>query len=94
VVSDNDNVTQQGNRLTQVRVELEEFSQVFTAPDASIGLVRLRASVTRDGVLGQRVFVAQRPAATQDAAGGARALAEAAAQAAEELAQWLQTVAP
>jgi cholesterol transport system auxiliary component len=38
----------------------------------------------------QRVFAVQRPAATQDAAGGARALAEASAQAAEELAQWLE----
>ena len=80
---------------TVVRVELEEFSQVFSAPASSVGLVRLRASVARaasagDTLVAQRVFAVQRPAATQDAAGGARALAEASAQAAEELAQWLE----
>jgi len=41
-------------------------------------------------LLGQRVFVVQRPAPSADAAGGVRALAEAADQAAGELAQWLQ----
>lgn len=78
-----------------VRVELEEFSQVFTAPQASAGLVRMRVSLTESSAAGdrlqaQRLFVVQRPAATADAAGGARALAEAAAQAADELAQWLE----
>jgi cholesterol transport system auxiliary component len=88
----------EGGWPTVLRVELEEFSQVFSAPQASVGLVRLRASVARaassgsggDRLLGQRVFVVQRPAATQDAAGGARALAEASAEAADELAQWLE----
>lgn len=80
---------------TVLRVDLEEFSHVFSAPDRSVGLVRMRASVARaaaagDTLVAQRVFSVQRPAATQDAAGGARALAEASAQAADELAQWLE----
>lgn len=77
-----------------LRVELEEFSQVFDSPEASHALVRVRASLS--GSVGgearlraQRLFVVQRPAATPDAAGGARALADAAAQVADELAQWL-----
>ncbi|EER58272.1 putative lipoprotein, partial [Acidovorax delafieldii 2AN] len=41
-------------------------------------------------LLGQRVFIAQRPAASADAAGGTRALAAATGQVAQELAQWLE----
>ena len=40
-------------------------------------------------LLGQRVLVAQRPAATADAPGGVRALTEATDAAIDELAQWL-----
>ena len=77
-----------------LRVELEEFSQVFDSPQASHALVRVRASLSRtlageERLRAQRLFVAQHPAATPDAAGGAGALAEAAAQVADELAQWL-----
>ena len=87
----------QGGALPSVvRVELEEFSQVFTAPATSVGLVRLRASVAESSaasgerLLAQRVFVVQQPAATADAVGGANALAQAAAQAADELAKWVE----
>ena len=78
-----------------LRVQLEEFSQIFSSPDASTGLVRVRAMLADAGPAGealqaQRVFIARRPAATPDAAGGARALAEAAAQVADELANWVQ----
>ncbi|MHA7601288.1 ABC-type transport auxiliary lipoprotein family protein [Alicycliphilus sp. T452] len=78
-----------------LRVQLEEFSQIFSTPDASTGLVRVRAMLADAGPAGealraQRVFIARRPAATPDAAGGARALAEAAAQVADELAHWVQ----
>ncbi|MCZ2105129.1 MAG: PqiC family protein [Burkholderiales bacterium] len=78
-----------------LRVDLEEFSQVFSTPEQSVGLVRVRASLAQGDAGGeqrrvQRVFVAQRPAATPDAAGGARALAEAAAQVAADVQVWLQ----
>ena len=78
-----------------LRLELEEFSQLFTAPDASVGLIRLRATlleVTPAGekLLDQRNVVVQRPATSADAAGGVRALTAATDAAIEELDQWLQ----
>jgi cholesterol transport system auxiliary component len=78
-----------------LRVELEEFSQLFQSPTASTGLVRLRATlvdVTPSGekLIAQRSVVVQKPAPTADAQGGAKALAEASAAAVEELSQWLQ----
>ena len=85
----------QGRLPSVLRVQLEEFSQVFSAPGASTGLVRLRAVLADAGpagdtLVGQRLFIAQRSAATPDAAGGARALAEASAQVADELADWVR----
>jgi len=85
----------QGRMPTVLRAQLEEFSQVFDAPQQSHALVHLRVSVADGSMRGetlvaQRLFVVQRPAATPDAAGGARALAEAAAQAADELSLWLR----
>lgn len=84
-----------GRLPSVLRVQLEEFSQVFSAPQTSAGLVRVRAVLTDASAAGetlvaQHLFVAQRDAATPDAAGGARALAEASAQVAEELARWVQ----
>jgi cholesterol transport system auxiliary component len=49
----------------------------------------IQAAATGDRLLGQRVLVAQRPAATADAPGGVRALTEATDAAIDELAQWL-----
>jgi cholesterol transport system auxiliary component len=85
-----------GGKLPAVlRVELEEFSQVFTSATESAGLVRLRATLAEPAeageiLLGQRVFIVQRPAARADAAGGTQALAEATHQVAQELVQWLE----
>ena len=84
-----------GKLPTVLRVDLEEFSQVFTSAAQSAGLVRLRATLAEPAqagemLLGQRVFIVQRPAASADAAGGTRALAEATDQVAQELAQWLE----
>ena len=81
-------------RVLTLRVELEEFSQLFVAPGRSFGLVRLRATVvqplpTGEKLLGQRSFVVQRPASSPDAAGGVRALAAASDAAVEEIEQWL-----
>jgi cholesterol transport system auxiliary component len=78
-----------------LRVELEEFSQLFQSPTASTGLVRLRATlvdVTPGGekLIAQRSVIVQKPASTADAPGGAKALADATASAVEELSQWLQ----
>lgn len=84
-----------GKPPTVLRVEVEEFSQVFQSPKASTGVLRLRASLadsTQAGekLVAQRVFVVQRPAPSPDASGGTRAMAEAAVQAAQEVAQWVE----
>lgn len=86
----------QGQPPAVLRVELEEFSHVFASPVQSAGLVRLRATLTRpsaqgENLLAQRLFVVQHPAASQDAAGGTRAIAQAAEQVAQDVAQWLET---
>ena len=78
-----------------LRLELEEFSHVFTTADASVGLIRLRATlleVTPAGekLIGQRSVVVQRPAITPDAPGGVRALTSATDAAIEEIDEWLQ----
>ncbi|MES2413143.1 MAG: ABC-type transport auxiliary lipoprotein family protein [Pseudomonadota bacterium] len=78
-----------------LKVELQEFSQLFTAPETSVGLVRLRATlidVTPAGekLLAQRNVIVQRAAPSSDAPGGARALTAATDAAIEEIDQWLQ----
>ena len=78
-----------------LRVDLEEFSQIFDSPVSSAGVVRLRVTLLDstpegDRLLGQRLVVVQRPAASPDAAGGVHALAQAADAAAQEIATWLE----
>ncbi len=78
-----------------LRIDLEEFSHLFTTPAASIGLIRLRVSlleVTPAGekLVGQRNVVVQRPAESPDAPGGVHALAQATDAAIEEIDQWLR----
>jgi cholesterol transport system auxiliary component len=80
-----------------LRLELEEFTQVFDAPDRSVGLVRLRATLLetvngRERLVAQRRFTAQRPAPSADAPGGVRALTAASDAAIDEIVQWLQQV--
>ncbi len=77
-----------------LRLELEEFSQLFSAPDASAGLVRLRATLldstpTGQRLVGQRSIVVRRPALSADAPGGVRALSEATEAAIDEIEAWL-----
>ena len=84
-----------GSLPTVLRVELEEFSQVFSSATASTGLVRLRATLVEptaagEKLRGQRLFTAQVPAAGADAAGGTRALADATAQVAQGVSQWVE----
>ncbi|MBC7436597.1 MAG: membrane integrity-associated transporter subunit PqiC [Bdellovibrionales bacterium] len=85
----------QGKLPNVLRLDLEEFSQLFDSPASSTGLIRLRATlvdVTPSGekLLGQRSIVVQRPAPSADAPGGVKALADATAAAADEISQWLQ----
>ena len=80
-----------------LRLELEEFTQVFETPDRSVGLVRLRATLLetvngRERLVAQRRFSVQRPAPSADAPGGVRALTAASDAAIDEIVQWLQQV--
>lgn len=80
-----------------LRVELEEFSQLFDSATSSAGLVRVRATLGRTGsppkALAQTSLVVPQPAATADAAGGVRALAQASDALVRQLDQWMQQVA-
>ena len=80
-----------------LRVELEEFSQLFDSATSSAGLVRVRATLSRTGsppkALAQTSLVVPQAAATADAAGGVRALAQASDALVRQLDQWMQQVA-
>lgn len=83
-----------GVRPPVLRVELDEFSQLFDSVGASRGILRLRATLTEsapagDRLVAQRTFSVERPAPTADAPGGVRALTAAADAAAQEIAAWL-----
>jgi cholesterol transport system auxiliary component len=80
-----------------LRLELEEFSQLFDSTQSSAGLVRVRATVSRFGSppkpLAQTSFVVQRPSTSADAKGGVQALAQASDVLVLQVDQWLQQVA-
>jgi len=89
----------EGNLPRILRLQLEEFSQVFVGPGQSEGVLRLRATLVDnapqgESFIGQRVFVLRRPAATADAAGGVRALTDATDAAGDEIEAWLARLAP
>jgi cholesterol transport system auxiliary component len=80
-----------------LRLELEEFSQLFDTPHHSTGLLRLRATLTQasptgEQVIHQRAFTLQRPAPSPDAPGGVQALAEASDAVALEVEAWVAGV--
>ncbi|MBY4728241.1 MULTISPECIES: ABC-type transport auxiliary lipoprotein family protein [Burkholderia] len=79
-----------GVRAPTLKVDLNEFEQVFDGQSQSHGAVTARATLMLDGkVLGQRTFVARAPSSTPDAAGGARALATASDQLVSQIAAWV-----
>lgn len=72
-----------------LRVELDEFAQVFDAPGQSRAVVRLRASVLgKNALVAQKSFIVERPASTPDAEGGVRALIGASDEAVDQLVAW------
>ncbi|MBX3585794.1 MAG: membrane integrity-associated transporter subunit PqiC [Ramlibacter sp.] len=89
-------ITRSGGQAPLVlRLELEEFSQVFESPAVSQGVIRLRATAAEntpsgEKLLAQRSVVVRRPAPSADAPGGVQALTAATEAAAQEIAQWLQ----
>lgn len=84
----------QSNPPLTLRVELEEFSQLFEAPDKSVGLLRLRVTLTQRSATGpklvaQHSLVAQQSAPSADAYGGVRAMTAATDAAVLEIEHWL-----
>jgi cholesterol transport system auxiliary component len=74
-----------------LRVELDEFSQIFQSVDASQGVLRLRASLFQGQQLAAQTTLVTRAAApSQDAAGGVKALTTASDEAVAKLAAWVQ----
>lgn len=73
-----------------LKVDLNEFEQIFDSQTQSHGAVTARATLTHGGkVIGQRTFTARAPASTTDAAGGAQALATASDDLVAQIAAWL-----
>ena len=77
-----------------LRLELEEFSQLFDTPQQSTGLLRLRATLTQASPTGeqlikQKTFTLQRPAPAPNAPGGVQALSAASEAVALEVGAWV-----
>ena len=83
----------EGLAALELRVHLDDFSQIFEAENRSHARIQIRATLiaprASQRLLGQRTFTVQRPAPTPDAAGGAKAMREAADAAIADLAAWL-----
>ncbi|HTJ95726.1 MAG TPA: ABC-type transport auxiliary lipoprotein family protein [Pararobbsia sp.] len=79
-----------GPSIPVLKVELDEFAQVFDKPGSSAGRVRVRATILHGSALiAQQTFVATSAAETADAAGGAHALSLASDEVIGELITWL-----
>lgn len=73
-----------------LRVDLEQFEQVFDTETRSSGVVAARATLIQDGkVIGQHTFLSRAPASTPDASGGAHALASASDELVAQIATWV-----
>jgi len=78
---------------TLLKLELDDFSQMFETQDVSRGVLLLRASLILNGrLIGQQSFAVSRPAPGANAAGGVRGLTEATDAALEEVSAWLATL--
>ena len=76
-----------------LRTELDDFAQNFDTATASHGTISLRASVFRaHKLVDQKTFSRSAPAPSADAAGGARALADAADALSADVLAWLATL--
>ncbi len=85
----------QGSPTHALKIELEEFVQVFDQPQSSQGRISLRATLLKDSQLVDQIRVrASATAPSQDAAGGVRALTQATDDAARQLATWLDQQEP
>jgi cholesterol transport system auxiliary component len=78
------------SQLPLVRLELDDFIQIFSDPGHSVGQLSVRASVlSGPQLIAQRQFSHQVNSPAADAAGGARALATASDAVITEMLAWL-----
>lgn len=80
----------QGQARCLMRIEITEFSQVFSAPDASRGVLDGRVLLFDRSrrIIAELPIKLEKTAATQDARGGVGALTEAVGQLAADLRSW------
>lgn len=77
--------------LPVLKIEIDEFSQIFSSPLESHAQLSLRASlVKKNSLIAQRQFSLSQPAASPDAAAGAKAMQSASDAAIGTLIVWLQ----
>jgi cholesterol transport system auxiliary component len=74
-----------------LRVELQEFSQLFDTPQRSRGLLQGQRQYARPRrqIIAEREFAIERPAPTADARGGVSALVATSEELGRQLAAWL-----
>ena len=79
--------------LPVLKIDLDEFSQIFTAPGQSHAQITLRASLMKKNkLLAQHYFTLDTEAASADAPGGAKAMQVAADASISAILIWLQSV--
>jgi cholesterol transport system auxiliary component len=83
--------TSNGTSGYVLQTNLEEFTQIFTAPARSRCIVQLRATLWQmaDQVVAQHLFRIEIPAPTPDASGAALCLATAVTGEADDIVRWL-----
>jgi cholesterol transport system auxiliary component len=80
-------------QLPVLRLDTDEFIQIFESPTASVVVLSLRASVFQgQRLISQRQFSQQVHATTPDAAGGARALATASDSIITDIISWISDI--
>ncbi|EXI75876.1 MAG TPA: ABC-type transport auxiliary lipoprotein family protein [Candidatus Accumulibacter phosphatis] len=77
-----------------LRIELQEFSQVFATPQQSSAVLQGQAILldAKQRIIAERLLTIERPAASADARGGVAALAAASTELGAELLAWLNDV--
>lgn len=75
-----------------LKVDIVDFEQVFDSADSSRGVVQVRATVMRNGMIGQKTFTAEQPAPSADGAGGVRALAGSTDAVIAAIIDWVATL--
>lgn len=85
--------TDAANGVPILRIEIDDFVHAFASASQSTGQVMLRASVFNDHrLVDQRSFTRSAPAPGNDAAGGARALADGTDLVAADIVAWLASL--